>query len=295
MIHQGTKLSILLAVAAALGLAGVESATAVQNQQAGEKKPAAANIPAAPTDLNQLSLEVSALQRLYYFEFTPSQLQTLAGMAAETMQKPRPRQAAKASQKFHKGLSDLRDALVKSNDDVVFDLAEKLDDLAESENPTLDDGVDVTEPARQRAEVVFKMLSVRQVAAYVANTPDSFADPVEVLMDALDQGRTLKANERKELRDDTIGDVGQLLTGSNVRAARKIHSQVAALLDKGYKLSADDFKTQRADLEKEAHAIAGDGAAMKVMHNVIDRDLAELLANPRFAAAIEIRIKTIKP
>jgi hypothetical protein len=264
-------------------------------QNASDKKPDTSSARPAPTDVNQLSLEVSALQRLDHFEFTRSQLETLAAMATETMQKPRIRQAAKVSAKYHQAMLDLREALLIGNSDRIDDLSDKLEDLYESDKPTLDDAVDVTEAARHKTDGVFKLLNVRQIAAYVANNADRFTDPLEVMMEALDKGRSTKGKEWKEHREETIQEVSELLGGINVAEVRKLHGRIAAWLDRGYKLTPDTFKSQRADLEKDAQKIVGDAGPMKIMRHVIDRDLAELLANPQLAAAVELRLKTLKP
>src|SRR3954453_8052668 len=85
---------------------------------------------AAPS-LNDLSLEVVALQTLYLFKFTSAQVQALRKVARETADPDgNPRPAAKASAGYRKALLSLRDALARADDgDLIADLQEEMDDL----------------------------------------------------------------------------------------------------------------------------------------------------------------------
>jgi hypothetical protein len=65
---------------------------------------------ALPTDLNDLSLRITALQTLYEFDFTVEQLNTLKTLASETAQKDA-RTLAKGNAKLLQGFKDLHAAL----------------------------------------------------------------------------------------------------------------------------------------------------------------------------------------
>lgn len=97
-----TGLGLLLGGADARPQSALGVRTALQ-QAAKEADPAS-------EDLNELSMQVEALLRLYYLEFTPAQLRELAKLAGETAQKPRARKEARASAAFRTTLTDLRNA-----------------------------------------------------------------------------------------------------------------------------------------------------------------------------------------
>jgi hypothetical protein len=222
-------------------------------------------------------------------------LEALARLAPETAEKPRARQPAKASTNVLNLMKALREALIAGDDDRIADLSEKLDQATEAEKTALDDTSDLTDPARKHADEVFKLLSVRQVAAYLANNPDAVDDPVELLMEALDQGRAMKGEDWKTFRQDTIEEIGILLGGLSGPGAKAFHAKVGGLLDKAHKLSDDDYKAQRADFDKDIQKLAHDVGTMKIVHNAVTRDLAELLSNPQLAAAVELRQKRPRP
>jgi hypothetical protein len=56
-------------------------------------------------------------------------------------------------------------------------------------------------------------------------------------------------------------------------------------------LTEEEFKAQRPELEKMARAIVGDLSPLDVLRHALVQDLAELLSNPRLAAAIDARLK----
>src|SRR4051812_43064313 len=67
---------------------------------------------------NDLSMEVSALQAMHFFQLTPEQMKRLQKMAPETAEKlGSARAAAKVSAEYRTTMERLRDALVKANDE----------------------------------------------------------------------------------------------------------------------------------------------------------------------------------
>jgi hypothetical protein len=245
-----------------------------------------------PASLNELSMEVAALQTLYQFRFTPAQLETLKAMGKETSQEAGARTAAKVSEGFRKSLIDLRDALVDSRDDERIDkLQEQREKLRDTENPELDDGIEITDEAREKAPEVLKQLSARQVAGFVALYGDQFPDPVERLLEAVGRVRGLDAKQWKQIREDVADDVGRLTAGLDTEKAAGAFDQVVQLLIQVRALNDAEFKNQRPALEKKARQIVGKVGPFDVMRNVAEQVLAELLANPRLAAAIDARLR----
>jgi hypothetical protein len=256
--------------------------------------PAAADEPVkgGPLSVNELSMEVAALQALFQFDFSKSQLETLRKFAKETAQEVGARQAAKASDDFRTTLATLRDALVKPDDEErIGRLLEHLDSLRDSENPEVDDALEITDEARSRAPEVLKLLSARQVATHLASYGDQMPDPTERLLDALGKVRGLNEKEWKKVREEVSEDVGRLVAGLDVEKAGQIGDKVVQLFIQVRALKDDEFKTQRPELEKMARQIVGNIGAFDVLRHVVEQALAELLSNPRLAAAVDARLK----
>src|SRR5262249_3787692 len=230
---------------------------------------------------------------LYLFEFTPAQLRALQKLAPETAAEAAgPREAPKASEAYRQALAKLREALVKPEDDErIAKLLEELDDLREKEDPHLDDAVDLTEAARERTSGVLKLLSARQVMAYLTSLGDEVSDPLEILLETLEEVRGLDAAEWKELRQTVGPQVGSLVAGLDAERAQQVSDRVVQWLIRVRAMSDDEFKKERDELEEEARKIVGDVGPTEVLRHVVEQALAELLSNPRLEAALEARLK----
>jgi hypothetical protein len=240
----------------------------------------------------ELSLEVQALQTLHYLKATPAQLRALREMAKETVGKPPPRAEVKASAEFRKALAELRDALASGDEEEHIDeLTEKLDDLREDEKPELHDEFDVTEEAQRRAPEALRLLTARQVADFAAVNGEDLHDPRELLANALDEVRGMKADEYKEWRQAVAEEVGRLVAGLDDDKASRVTDQVVQWLIVARSLKDDEFKARRADLEKQARAIVGELGPTDVLRHFLETNLAELLSNPRLPAALAARLK----
>jgi len=166
----------------------------------------------APATLNDTSLEVVALESLHQFQFTPAQMRTLRRLAKETAMEPGARETVKVSDGFRKTLLDLRNALADaSNAERIQQLQEKIDKLRAEEKVDLDDAVQITEAATRRAPEIFKLLSARQVAGYIALYADDFPDPLEILRAALPRVRGFNAKEWEAIREDVSEEIGRLV------------------------------------------------------------------------------------
>jgi hypothetical protein len=243
-----------------------------------------------PASLNLLSMEVAALQTLHEFRFTDTQLEALRKLAKDTASEVGARQAAKASRELQETLAQLREALIDATDeDQIDQLQEQLDSLRESEQPELDDGVEVTEAAIRRAPEVFRMLRARQVAVYVAIHDEEFDDPYELVVEALGKARGLGDKEWKVLRESIAEDVGWMTAGFNTDKATRTGEQVVQLLIQARTLKDEQFKKQRPELEKKARKIIGDVGSLQVIRHGVEKALAELLSNPRLSAALDAR------
>jgi hypothetical protein len=284
VINRGRVLGltiILATVAAELEL--------VQSCPAGDATKAAPK----PLSLNSLSMEVEALQALNHFGFDEAQLQKVQQCAAETVQQQKPRKAGKASKEFREKLQKLHRALKEAtDDDLIAQLSESLAELQEKENPTLDDRVEPTEAARQRATDVRRLLRPSQLASYLGQIAGSVVDPVEGLLQALTEVRSLGEKEWQEEQSGIAEDIGRSVAGLDVVKAKRITDQVAALLARSRGLSKTDFAGQESDLEKAARGIIGNVTPAEVLQHRVDLDLATLLANPRLAQACRARLRS---
>jgi hypothetical protein len=237
-------------------------------------------------------MEVAALQAFHEFRLTPAQLESLRKIAKETAAEPSSRQAAAASAEYRNTLVALRDALVDdTDDDLIDELQEQLDDLREKEKLEFDDGIDVTDEARQRVPELLGTLSPRQIAHFLAAHADDVPEPLEWILAALDKVRDLNAKEWKALREAISEDVGRAVAGLDAEKASQVSDKVIQLLIQVRALKDDAFKAQRPDLEKMAREIVGPLGPLDVLRNVLAQELAELLSNPRLSAAIDARLK----
>jgi hypothetical protein len=246
-------------------------------------------------DLNDLSLEVSALQALHSFNFTDAQLHKLQSWAKETAAKPSKREPAKASKEYRDKLMELRDALVEATDDDKIDqLNEELEELREAQKPVVDDGVDLTPGARKRAAEALRLLKVQQFASYVAAVADDLHDPLERFLEAMQTVRGLKGNDWKQRREEIVDDILRLAAGVDSKKADKLTDQLTALLSRAHSMKDAEFKAKRQDLEKSARKLLGDLNALDVVRNYVEYGLAELLSNPRLTVALAARLKNVK-
>lgn len=245
-----------------------------------------------PATLNQLSLEVSALQILHHLSATPAQLHQLRKLAKDTKFKEMETKPGKGSDKFRTTLLEMHQALLENkNDEHIDKLMEKLDALREEEKPDLEDDLNLTESARRRAPEALRLFGAPQIAAYLSGLIEEIGDPQSRLIEALDQVRTLSPDQWKEFRANFGDEIGRLVAGLDTEKADKISDEVVQLLIVARSLKDAEFKAQRLDLEKNALKIVGDLGPFQVLQNVMEHVLASLLSNPRLSAAIDARLQ----
>ena len=86
----------------------------------------------------------------------------------------------------------------------------------------------------------------------------------------------------------------RLAAGVDLVKADKLTDQLNVLLSTAHAVTDEDFRLQRPKLEESARQLLGDMDALQVMRNAMEFALAELLSNPRLAAALDARFKTNK-
>ena len=242
-------------------------------------------------DVNVLSMEVVALQTLHQLQATRAQLEELKRLAPATAEKVGPRRQVEVSDKFHKTLLQLRDALVAGKDERVGELNRAIDELREKEKPDLDDDAEVSDAARREAPALLRKFSARQVVGFLTDFADNFPDPVEMLTGAFDEVRKLSRREWGGMRDDVAEQVGWLIAGLDGEAEEKAREQAAALITRARQLKDEQFKKQRPELEKAARELAGKVGPTDVHRHFMEHALAELLSNPQLPRALDRRLK----
>jgi hypothetical protein len=251
-----------------------------------KSRPASGEKP-APTDLNDLSMEVGALQMLTQLQLTPAQLEDLAKRARSTAQTPEPRTEPKVSPRIRQTLLDLRRALLEGDAEKIDKRNTDLDKQFEKEQPEFEDSVEITDAAREQAPEVLRRLSARQAASFLAGYAEGFPDPRERLTEAIEEVRRRPDKEWQPLRDEVADEVAWLVAGLDVDTEAVVRDRVTALLDRAHRLKDAAFKEKRAELDGEVDRVVGKLGPTDIHRHFLERSLAELLSNPRLAAAVE--------
>jgi hypothetical protein len=255
------------------------------------QQPETPNREAPKKPVLDIALEVQALRTLYLLRITPEQTKKLQKIAKEIGAPDRKRAKPRTSDDYRRVLADLRDALAADNDDKVDELEERLLEATETEEPEMDDAVGVTVAARRRVPDVLRLLRPPQLASYFGSVAEDVGDPQERLVAALEQVRNDGEDDWEQTRDDLAEELGWHLGGLDSTCEKVVRKEVIALLNKSRELSAEEFKEQRADLEKEARRVGADVLPTDVLRHAVERTLAQLLSNPRLSEALQARLK----
>jgi uncharacterized protein YfbU (UPF0304 family) len=237
-------------------------------------------------ELVALKLEVDALEKLYHLELNARQQSAFLALAAKTAAKTPAVKEVQAGAEYRKVLKELHDALLNEEADRIRELSAKLDELQEKETIVIDDEFEMSDAALKSAPQAFKLLSAAQIVAYLAALDDEVPDPVERLLSAVEEGEDLTGDEWKELRDETAEEVSWLTAGFHTENAAKVKNAVTTWLDRNHRLKGDELSKEWPALEKSAHQLIGNVSALVVIQHYMERELAELLSNPRTAAAM---------
>ena len=101
----------------------------------------------------------------------------------------------------------------------------------------------------------------------------------------------LVGQELEDLRSEVGDEVAKLVAGINARKAEQVGRKVADLLTKSHHMNDDEYREKKSELAKAAQAIVGGLTATQAIDHVVEYALAEMLSNPRLAAALEARLK----
>lgn len=248
----------------------------------------------AAEELISLKLEVDVLEKLHHLELNAKQLSALLKLADKTAAKMPTAREVQAGAEYGNILKSLHAALLAQEEDRIAELSEKLDELQEKETISIDDEFEMTEAALAAAPQAFRLLCAAQVVAYLASLDDEVPDPVERILSTLEEGEELSGEEWKELRDETAEEVSWLVAGFNTENAAKAKKAVTALLERGHRFQGEELSKQWPSLEKAAQQLVGSVSSLVVLQHYMERELAELLSNPRTASALRAWIKQSK-
>ena len=192
-----------------------------------QKDSAAAKNESKPVvaDANLLSLEVKALRILRGLEATPHQLSEIARTAKTTAGSPGNREPAKASGAYVEALAQMRRALVAKDDDKIDKLRTQFDELEDKNPPDLDDGVEITDGAEIEAVRMLNIFSPQQIVDYAQSLDDDFPNPVQLILEGLQEGRSLKKEEWETARNKIAEEVAWLVCGARVKNCRSSKSR----------------------------------------------------------------------
>lgn len=248
----------------------------------------------AAEELVLLKLEVDALEKLYHLELNARQLPLLLALAEKTAAKPPAVQEAQAGEEYRSVLKSLHGALLAQQEEQIRELSEKLDELHEKETISIEDAIDMTDAAMAAAPQAFRLLSAAQIVAYLSALDDEVPDPAERILSALEEGAESKDDEWKQLRDETAEEVSWLAAGFKMESAARVKNSVISFLDRNHRFKGEELTKQWPTLEKDAHQLVRNVTSLTVLQHYMERELAELLSNPRAATAIRSSIKKPK-
>jgi hypothetical protein len=240
-----------------------------------------------PTDVNDLSMRVSALETIYEFDLSDAQLRALRTLAVGAGQKDA-RTPAKAGLKIVQALKDLHTALLKADDDdKIGDLKDTVDELKDDDEVDLDDDIDVTDAARAKTPAFVKQLKASQIAAYLAVHAEEVSDPAEQMIDSLNDLRTGESDDPDGDAQDSADDIAHLVAGLDSAKAEEVSAKVLEWFKANRDLKDEQFEAKNAALEESAHKIVGEIPAMTVLSHWLDYEAATLLSNPQLIGAID--------
>src|SRR5262249_47259571 len=157
-----------------------------------------------------LALEINVLRTLYYLKATPEQVQAIQKLAKETAGPIKKRDPGKVSPDYHRLLAEVRDALAEEDEERVETLEDQLEELTITEEPELDDAVELTDAARKHAPKLLRQFRAHQVAEFVGLHADRIGDPLEKLQESLAKVRGWRLAEWQENRDALSQELGLL-------------------------------------------------------------------------------------
>ncbi len=242
-------------------------------------------------ELISLKLEVDALEKLYHLDLNARQSSAFLELAAKTAAPLPATREIRAGAEYGKVLKELHTAYLDQAEERIHKLSEKVEELHKKESVEINDEFAMTDVALKAAPQAFKLLSAAQIVAYLSALDDEVPDPVERILSAVEEGQDLAADQWKRLRDETAEEVSWLVVGFTNENAPKLRKTAIELLERGHRFKGEELKKEWSSLEKSAQQLIGNVSSLVVIQHYLERELAELLSNPRTTTALRLWIK----
>lgn len=240
----------------------------------------------------EASVEVWALQALRDLDLTKDQMRVLKGLSENTSTPLGDRETPTLKDVYADKIQKLRDALEKGTEGEQIDnLQDDIDTMRDDDDFDLDDSVAITPAARAKVPVVLKILTSAQIASYIAAYEDEAPDPVQTLLDAVDDVRGSDEEDARSTAEETADEVAALIAGLDPEKQKPVAEKVRSYLDRAWRMKEGEYKKKKSQLERDAKEIVGEIEGFVILRHWIERDVAELLSNPLLNKAIEARLK----
>jgi hypothetical protein len=247
-------------------------------------------VRAAPNPNVKLEYQVEALETLQQFDLTPEQLRAIQKIVGSVKPATMPNRA-KISDDYRSALSDYRKALITGDEDKIADAEDKVAEIRDKDENATTPDIDATESARKAAPDLLAILKPSQIASYISEHADDVPDPLQTMIDALDEMQDKTGDDYTSVKSEAAEQVALLLSGTDPKAQEPIAKKVSDWVDSAHKLSADEVKSKRQSLESSAKEILGHPDPLQCLRHWLERDLADLLANPELPDALSSRLK----
>ena len=248
----------------------------------------------AAEEVVRLKREVDALETLHHLQATKTQVAGLLALAEKTAAKPAAATEAKASPAYTQTLKDLRTALIEDDEEKIAALFDKLSEIEDLEPPEVPEEFELSDAAMKASPAAVKLLTPAQVVAYLAALDNEVPDPIDRIVSTVREGEELTGDEWTTLRDDTAKEVAWLINGFHNDAAKATTKSVTDLLERGHRFKGEALKKEIDAFEQNARKLAGGVSPVVVLQHYMERELAELLSNPRAVAALKARLEQLQ-
>jgi hypothetical protein len=206
------------------------------------------------------------------------------------------------SKNYERVLIELRAAFIMNNEARIAELSEQLEELADSEQPELDDTVEMTKTSRWQAiQLLQGRFDAKRIAGYIAAYGKDFPDPRGMLTKyTRDTKGVWPAQAQWQTTCEFLKrEVSIALAGVNEKTELDVQEKVGAILDRAYGKSAEELKKEFANpysvgCRRLINEICNACGPTDVIAHILQRDVAELLSNPRLGPAMKAREEYLK-
>jgi hypothetical protein len=248
------------------------------------------SLRAAPGANVKLQYQVAALEMIQQLDLSADQMRAMQKLVSGVKPATMPGRA-KMNDEYRNALTEYRKALVGGDEDKIADAEDKVAEIRDKDESASEPDIDATESARQAAPQLLAILHPSQIASYISDHADDVPDPLQTMLDALDEMAGKSDEEYSSIKSEAADQAAMLLVGVDPKAQEPIAKKVSDWIDSAHKLSADELKAKRTTLEASAKEIVKQPDPLECLRHWLQRDLADLLANPELPEALTSRLK----